>query len=245
MTIFMTGSQACLVNEVTPINKQAINLVIFDSDGVLVDSEIISANLLIECLHSLSIDINFEYVQGNFLGRSFSYIVENINKNFNVLLPESFEETYRHKLLEAFKNELQPIEGVVDVLSQLSVDCCLASSSSRERIEISLANTSLIKWFPDRIFTADQVEHGKPAPDLFLYAAQNMGYAPENCLVIEDSRSGIQAAMSAGMEVMHFVGGSHMKDNNTQLLTGEALNIPVIKEWSEFLEQRPDLKKCE
>lgn len=243
MTISIIGSQVCLVNEVNPINNQPINLVIFDCDGVLVDSEIISANILIEYLHSLSVHIDFEYVQRNFLGRSFSYVVENINEKFNVLLPDNIEEIYMLKLLDAFKNELQPIEGITDVLSHLSVDYCLASSSSPERVKVSLKNTSLTCWFPDKIFTAYQVEYGKPAPDLFLHAAKKMGYAPQNCLVIEDSRSGIQAAMSAGMQVMHFFGGSHLKHQKTQILAGAELNIPVINEWSEFFDQRPDLKR--
>ena len=223
------------------MNNEAVELVIFDCDGVLVDSEIISANTLIEQLHSLGVDIDFEYVQQYFLGCSFSFVVENINKKFNVSLPGNFEEMYKQKLFEAFKNELQPIEGITDVLSHLSVDYCLASSSSLERIRFSLENTSLTSWFADKIFTAEQVENGKPAPDLFLHAAQKMGYVPQKCLVIEDSSSGIQAALSAGMRVMHFIGGAHLKHKTRQVLAGEELNIPVINEWSEFFDLRPDL----
>lgn len=224
------------------MSNQAVSLVIFDCDGVLVDSEIISANTLIKQLHSLGVDIDFEYVQHYFLGRSFSFVVENINKKFNISLPDNFEDMYKQKLFEAFKNELLPIAGIADVLNHLSVDYCLASSSSQERIKFSLENASLTKWFPDKIFTAEQVKNGKPAPDIFLHAAQKMGCAPQKCLVIEDSRSGIQAALSAGMKVMHFVGGAHLKYKTRQLLANEEINIPVINEWSEFFELRPDLK---
>ena len=198
---------------------------------------------MIEYLGSLGIPIEYEYVQSNYLGRSFSYVVEDVSKAYNVLLPDSAEETYRQKLQLVFCKELQPIEGIADVLRHLSVDYCLASSSSPERIKNSLDNTSLTKWFLNRIFSADQVDNGKPAPDLFLRAAEVMAYNPGNCLVIEDSRPGIQAAVSAGMEVVHFTGGSHLKDNKTQILTGQELNIPVINEWSEFFELWPDLKK--
>lgn len=198
---------------------------------------------MIEYLGSLGIPIEYEYVQSEYLGRSFSYVVEDVSKKYNVLLPDSAEETYRQKLQLVFSKELQPIEGIADVLRHLSVDYCLASSSSPERIKNSLDNTSLTKWFLNRIFSADQVDNGKPAPDLFLRAAEVMAYNPGNCLVIEDSRPGIQAAVSAGMEVVHFTGGSHLKDNKTQILTGQELNIPVINEWSEFFELWPDLKK--
>lgn len=197
---------------------------------------------MIDHLHSLNVHIDFEYVQQNFLGRSFSYVAENINRKFNVVLPDHIEDTYRQKLLEAFKNELQPVNGIIDVLNHLSVDCCLASSSSHERVVVSLENTLLIKWFSGRIFTAEQVENGKPAPDLFLYAAQKMGHVPQQCLVIEDSRSGLQAALSAGMEAMHFIGGSHLQHKKKQILSDKVLNIPVINEWTEFFDQRPDLK---
>ena len=198
---------------------------------------------MIEYLGSLGIPIEYEYVQSKYLGRSFSYVVEDVSKAYNVLLPDSAEETYRQKLQLVFSKELQPIEGIADVLRHLSVDYCLASSSSPERIKNSLDNTSLTKWFLNRIFSADQVDNGKPAPDLFLRAAEVMAYNPGNCLVIEDSRPGIQAAVSAGMEVVHFTGGSHLKHNKTQILTGQELNIPVINEWSEFFELWPDLKK--
>ena len=198
---------------------------------------------MIEYLGSLGIPIEYEYVQSKYLGRSFSYVVEDVSKEYNILLPDSAEETYRQKLQHAFSKELQPIEGIADVLRHLSVDYCLASSSSPERIKNSLDNTSLTKWFLNRIFSADQVDNGKPAPDLFVRAAEVMAYNPGNCLVIEDSRPGIQAAVSAGMEVVHFTGGSHLKDNKTQILTGQELNIPVINEWSEFFELWPDLKK--
>ncbi len=191
----------------------------------------------------MGIHIDFDYVQQNFLGRSFSHVVDNINDNFNVILAEDIEQKYRLKLLESFKTELLPISGITEILSDLSVKFCLASSSSPERIKNSLEYTALAKWFPDGVFSAVEVENGKPAPDLFLLAAKTMGYAPEECLVIEDSLSGIQAALSAGMEVIHFVGGSHYSDIKTGVLVDKAPEVPVINKWSEFFIKRPEFKK--
>lgn len=225
------------------ITKQLIKLVIFDCDGVLVDSEIISAEVLVEYFSSLGIPIEYDYVQNNYLGRHFSYVIEDVSSSYNIQLPDDVETIYREKLQRAFNNELQPVEGITDVLSHLSVDYCLASSSSPQRIHNSLQNTSLIKWFEGRIFSADQVENGKPAPDLFLRAAEVMAYNPDNCLVIEDSKSGIQAALSAGMEVIHFIGGSHLKPDKAQILSSQNMNVPVIDEWPAFFKLWPELKK--
>jgi len=220
-------------------------LIVFDCDGVLVDSEIISANVLVEYLGSLDIHIEYDYVQSQYLGRSFSYVVEDVTDKYNVSLPDNLEEIYQQKLQHAFNNELKPIQGIADILSHLSVDYCLASSSSLKRIKNSLDITSLTQWFRDRIFSAEQVENGKPAPDLFLLAADVMAYSPDNCLVIEDSLSGVQAAKTAGMEVIRFIGGSHLKHKKTQILSDKNMNIPVIDEWPAFFKRWPELKKNE
>lgn len=225
------------------VNNKKTKLVIFDCDGVLVDSEIISAKVLIEYLSKIGIDIDFDYVQQYFLGRSFASVKSHLTENFDIPLPDDLEECYRKDLLKAFDKDLQSIDGIEDVLKNLSVDYCLASSSSRKRINSSLASTALTSWFDGVIFTAYEVENGKPAPDLFLHAAKTMGYTPDECLVIEDSFSGLQAGLNAKMEVMHFVGGSHLKGMNTQKVQNDNVDIPVIKKWSNFFELRPILKR--
>jgi HAD superfamily hydrolase (TIGR01509 family) len=192
------------------------DLVIFDCDGVLIDSEIISARMLIEELGQLGVDIDLGYVARHFLGRSYPTVMAQIRQEFRLDLPGDFEDRYRDRLLEAFRRDLRIMPGVLDVLDQLAVPYCVATSSSPRRVEMSLALTGLADMFGDRVFTASQVARGKPAPDLFLLAAAQMGHPPARTLVIEDSLTGVRAALAAGMTVWRFVGGSHFKEPGTE-----------------------------
>lgn len=185
------------------------DLVIFDCDGVLIDSEIISARMLINELARLGVQIDLDYVARNFLGRSYPTVMAQIRREFGLNLAPEFEVQYRESLLEEFRRSLKVMPGVPEVLDELSVPFCVATSSSPRRADMSLALTGLRDRVGDRLFTASQVKHGKPAPDLFLFAASAMGAAPHRTLVIEDSRTGLRAALSAGMQVWHFTGGSH------------------------------------
>ena len=185
-------------------------LVIFDCDGVLIDSEIISARMLIEALATRGVVIDLPYVARHFLGRSYPVVMAQIRAEFGLDLPPSFEDDYRDRLLEGFRAGLKIMPHVSGVIEQLAVPCCVATSSSPRRAEMSLRLVGLWDRLGARIFTASQVARGKPAPDLFLFAADRMGFAPEQCLVIEDSLTGVAAARAAGMEVWQFTGGSHM-----------------------------------
>lgn len=185
------------------------DLVIFDCDGVLVDSEPISASVLIAELGALGLTITSDYVRDHFLGRSFPTVARNIRESFAIALPEDFEMRYRSSLLARFATELKPTEGVEMLLSRLRPARCVATSSSRPRVTRSLEIAGLAPFFGDDVFTASQVERGKPAPDLFLFAAERMGVTPERTLVIEDSRPGVEAALAAGMAVMVYAGGGH------------------------------------
>ncbi|MBL1421044.1 MAG: HAD-IA family hydrolase [Alphaproteobacteria bacterium] len=189
----------------------SLDLIIFDCDGVLIDSEILSANTLIALLGKLGVHIDFAYVQKNFIGRSFQKVASEIGERFKIHLPQGFETQYRHELLKSFETQLQPTPNVAETLQQLDIKICVATSSSPERVARSLQITKLINHFDGNIFTASQVKNGKPAPDLFLLAAQTMGVSPANCLVIEDSQPGIEAAIKAHMPVWHYNGGSHLK----------------------------------
>ncbi|PCI87148.1 MAG: hydrolase [Hyphomicrobiales bacterium] len=189
----------------------SLDLIIFDCDGVLIDSEIISANTLIALLGKLGVHIDFSYVQKNFIGRSFQKVASEIGQRFQITLPEGFEAQYRQELLKSFETQLQPSPNINKTLQQLNLKICVATSSSPERVARSLQITKLISHFNENIFTASQVKNGKPAPDLFLLAAKTMGVNPANCLVIEDSQPGIEAAIKAGMPVWHYNGGSHLK----------------------------------
>ncbi|MCU0827317.1 MAG: HAD family hydrolase [Tabrizicola sp.] len=197
------------------------DLVIFDCDGVLIDSEIISARMLIDELALLGIDIDLPYVARHFLGRSYPTVMETIRREYGVDLPPAFEDQYRERLLEGFRKDLKIMPGVVDVLSQLAIPFCVATSSSPRRAEMSLDLTGLRPLISDRLFTASQVARGKPAPDLFLFAAAQMGVDPARALVIEDSLTGLKAAHAAGMPVWWFTGGSHFR-------TGSAAPEPSL-----------------
>lgn len=186
------------------------DLVIFDCDGVLIDSEIISARMLVGELARLGVTIDLAYVARHFLGRSYPTVMKVIRADFGLDLPEGFEEAYRSRLLAAFETDLRVMPGVVPVLQALGVPWCVATSSSPARARRSLEIAGLDRLVDGRLFTASDVARGKPAPDLFLHAAARMGADPARCLVIEDSLMGVRAARAAGMAVWQFTGGSHM-----------------------------------
>lgn len=187
-----------------------IDLVIFDCDGVLIDSEIISAQMLVAELAGLGVAIDLAYVARHFLGRSYPTVMKVIRAEFGVALPEAFEAQYRLRLLAEFEARLAVMPGAAAVLAGMARPWCVATSSSQARAERSLAIAGLDGLVAGRLFTAGMVANGKPAPDLFLLAAQRMGADPARCLVIEDSLNGIRAAHAAGMQVWRFTGGSHM-----------------------------------
>ncbi|MHA7776710.1 HAD family hydrolase [Roseibium sp. M-1] len=219
-----------------------IDLVIFDCDGVLIDSEVISARMLVAELAKRDVQITMDYVAHHFLGRSYPVVLQQIRKEFGVDLPPEFETAYRASLLAAFESELRPVAGVRQVIEELAVDYCLATSSSPPRLAKSLEITGLTDLFAGRATTASEVAHGKPAPDLFLLAAERRGVVPERCLVIEDSENGIKAGLAAGMLVFRFIGGSHLKDlaNSGDAAAGAA---QVFASFGDFFQLRPDLKK--
>ncbi|MBP1804453.1 HAD family hydrolase [Rubellimicrobium aerolatum] len=183
-------------------------LLILDCDGVLIDSEVISAKVLVEVAAEAGVAFDAAHVRDNFLGRSFPTVLKGIEAEAGRPMPEGFEAAYRGRLLERFERELRPMPGIMGLLDRLAVPACVATSSSPARAARSLAIAGLDGRLP-RVFTASMVARGKPAPDLFLLAAREMGVAPGRCLVVEDSRPGVIAARAAGMAVALFAGGSH------------------------------------
>lgn len=186
----------------------AAELVIFDCDGVLVDSEPVAARVLAEALLELGLHTSVSEVDRLFRGRSLSDIIVAVETRLGAPLPQDFLRKLNAKTRRAFDKELTPISGVGDALLSIArrgVNMCVASSGSPEKIRHSLALTDLAEFFEDRVFSAAQVEHGKPAPDLFLLAAQKMGHPIANCVVIEDSIPGVTAAVAAGASVYGFV----------------------------------------
>ena len=187
-----------------------VDLIIFDCDGVLADSEILSAEVLIDQLADLDLALTLDDVRRDFLGRSFPTVAAHIRDRLARVLPEDFEARYRARLLDRFATDLAPTRGVLDLLPMLDRPVCVATSSSPPRVARTLQLLGLADRFGPHVFTASQVARGKPAPDLFLFAAAQMGAAPDHALVIEDSAPGLAAARAAGMRVLHYAGGAHL-----------------------------------
>ena len=220
----------------------AIDLVIFDCDGVLIDSEIISAQMLVAELAGLGVAIDLAYVARHFLGRSYPTVMATIRREFGLDLPPEFEDQYRSRLMAAFEAGLHIMPGVRQVLDSLALPHCVATSSSPKRAERSLHMVGLGHLTGEKLFTATMVANGKPAPDLFLLCAASLGVDPARCLVIEDSLNGVRAARAAGMPVWRFTGGSH--------LAGRALDEPPdatpdrhFADFAAFYDMDPDLRR--
>ncbi len=192
-------------------------LLIFDCDGVLVDSESLSCRIDAEFLTQIGIPYTAEEIARQFLGVSLKTMIARIEAERDCKLPDDFSERLNSILFARFETDLKPIEGVRDAILSLPYPRCVASSSVPERIALSLRITGLSDLFDD-IFSSTQVPRGKPAPDLFLHAASNMKARPEDCLVIEDSVAGVQAALAAGMRVIGFTGGGHCGPDHAERL---------------------------
>ncbi|MFJ8694709.1 HAD family hydrolase [Streptomyces roseolilacinus] len=184
------------------------DLVIFDNDGVLVDSEPLSNAILAGYLTELGHPTTYEESLRDYMGGAVHRIHDTILERTGQRLPDDFDETLHSRVFAAFERDLTAVAGVTDVLGKLVADgvpYCVASSGSHERIRVGHRKTGLDLWFtPDTVFSAQDVGRGKPAPDLFLHAAERMGVAPERCAVVEDSPLGVEAARAAGMDVYAF-----------------------------------------
>ncbi|MFG2728936.1 HAD family hydrolase [Streptomyces canus] len=184
------------------------DLVIFDNDGVLVDSEPISNRHLAAYLTELGHPTSYEDSIRDYMGSAMHRIHDLVLERTGRPLPEDFDDVFHARVFAAFERELQPVAGTAGVLEKLAADgvpYCVASSGSHERIRVGHRATGLDRWFADeRIFSSQDVGRGKPAPDLFLYAAERMGVEPGRCVVVEDSPLGVQAAVAAGMDVYGF-----------------------------------------
>ncbi|MBL1105407.1 HAD family hydrolase [Streptomyces sp. 5-8] len=184
------------------------DLVIFDNDGVLVDSESISNRLLAAYLTELGHTTSYEDSIRDYMGSAMHRIHELVLERTGRRLPADFDDVFHARVFAAFEQELRPVAGVAGVLEKLAADgmpYCVASSGSHARIRVGHRTTGLDRWFAEeRIFSSEDVGRGKPAPDLFLHAAERMGVTPDRCVVVEDSPLGVQAAVAAGMDVYGF-----------------------------------------
>ena len=201
----------------TRLTSDATPFVIFDCDGVLVDSEPISLAVLIEMLTEAGIAIDEARARELFLGRSLGSLIVTAKQEYGLDIDDAFLGSMRIALYQRFRAELKAIENIavaLEGLEESGIDWCVASSSQPERIELSLNVAGILPRFKPSIFSATMVQNGKPAPDLFLHAAREKGHDARVCIVIEDSPAGIAAAKAAGMRVFAFVGGTHALDES-------------------------------
>lgn len=195
-----------------------IELVIFDCDGVLVDSETIAARVLAQTLTDLGLPHSRREAIERYTGLSMGAVVAKIEAEWKMRLPADFVQLVHEKDRAAFNAELTAVPGVMEMLTRLDRKRCVASSGAIEKLELTLGVTGLIAHFHPHIFSAEMVKRGKPAPDLFLYAADRMSTSVRSCLVVEDSVAGVEAACAAGMAAVGFVGGRHAGPEHTKVL---------------------------
>jgi len=201
--------------------------IIFDCDGVLVDSEAISAKIFKEMAAELGFEIDFETVLEQITGTSMKENLKFFSENIEGELPAEFETDFRKRSYEAFKTDLKPIEGIHDLLDKIKVPIGVASSGPVEKIKLNLTSTKLIDYFGDNIFSCYEIGSWKPDPEIYLYTAKTMGFKPEECAVIEDSLVGVQAAKAGGFNVFGFT-------NNKNKNTFEELGATVFSEMKEL-----------
>ena len=186
-----------------------IGLVIFDCDGVLIDSEPIANRVLAQQLEGAGLKMGPDEVMKTFVGRTRDGCIEVAGRMLGRPLPKEFARTWDLALYEALQREVKPVEGIAEVLDGMTLPWCVASNGEPERMRLALRAAGLLERVGDRLFSAKQVARPKPAPDLFLHAARVMGHPPGACAVIEDTPTGVKAAVAAGMRVFGYVGAPH------------------------------------
>jgi HAD superfamily hydrolase (TIGR01509 family) len=213
------------------------DLIIFDCDGVLVDSEVISCRAHADTLTRYGYSITADQVLERFLGRSMRQANLEIEAELGRSLPENFPSEVYAEIFRLFAVSLEATPYIVETLDTIAQPVCVASSGPPEKISASLNRVGLYDRFAPHIFSAVQVKHGKPAPDLFLFAAEQMAMSPKQCLVIEDSAAGIAAARAAGMTVLGFHGGSHCRPGYADTLraAGAAATFDDMRELARLI----------
>lgn len=213
----------------------AIELIIFDCDGVLVDSEHISSRVMSEIFVELGLNMSpqevFENLKGGSMKNTMRFVKDRLGEDFDFDL----EGVYRQRSFDAYKNEMVAIEGVEYLLQNLSIPCCVGSNGPQHKIKLNLDITGLRQYFDDsHIFSAYDIQEWKPKPDLYLHVADRFDVAPERCIVIEDSVSGASAAQAAGMLCYGYA-----RDTPAQDL--HAVGARSIQKMSRIIEEQPDI----
>ena len=205
-------------------------LVIFDCDGVLVDSEPIVNRIFVEMLTEIGLVMTYEQAVQTFVGKSSATCIEIVERSLGKPVPSGFLDRCRERETDALTRELQSVPGIELVLENLTILKCVASNSSLRHVNLVLQLTGLIHHFNGKLFSANQVARPKPFPDVYLHAAHQMGVSPADCVVVEDSVTGVQAAYAAGMKVFGYVQRS---DREALVAAGAHL---VFDQMSQLLE---------
>ena len=205
--------------------------VIFDCDGVLVDSEPIGNRVLVDMANELGADIDMEYAYKNFKGHKMQSCADQIEALIPQTLPDNFIAEYRKRSFEAFQSEIQPVEGILDLVSSLTKPFCVASSGPENKIRLNLELTGLLPFFENRIFSCYAIQKWKPSPAVFLWAAETLGFDASECVVIEDSITGVTAAKNGGFDVIGFA--AH--DYNNELNSAATYTFKTMQEIKEFI----------
>jgi len=175
--------------------------VIFDSDGVLVESETISARVFQEMAGELGLKLDYTSALEQFSGSSMKENLDFIEEHLSGELPQDFEKEFRARTYQAFQKDLRPVEGIRELIRKLDLPFCVASSGPPEKIRLNLGLVDLLEQFENKIYSSYEIGSWKPDPGIFLYAARSMGFQPEECVVIEDSTHGVRAALAGGFKV--------------------------------------------
>jgi HAD superfamily hydrolase (TIGR01509 family) len=179
-------------------------LIIFDCDGVLVDSERIANTAFAEVLNELGLSLTLEDMFDIFVGHSSSQCMQIVEEMLGRKPPPELETQYKQRINSALKQQVQAVRGVEDVIKSLTIPYCVASSGNHEKMRTTLTATNLFPYFEHKLYSVTEVQRGKPYPDVYLYAAQQMGVAPAKCVVVEDTPIGVQGGRAAGMTVFGY-----------------------------------------
>ncbi|MEL6982877.1 MAG: HAD family phosphatase [Actinomycetota bacterium] len=219
-----------------------LDLIVFDCDGVLVDSEALVMDVESVMLTEAGFPVTPDEIADNYVGLSYTTMMSELAARYGRPVPDELSQRIQQAALDRFPEHLQPLPGMADLLATSTRPRCVASSSDVDRIELSLRVTGLAERFePGTVFSAQMVERGKPAPDLFLLAASTMGADPSGCLVIEDSTAGVTAARAAEMEVVGLVAGGHARPHlgDRLLAAGASRVFERVDQLADFLDTKP------
>jgi HAD superfamily hydrolase (TIGR01509 family) len=206
-------------------------LVIFDCDGVLVDSEPLALRIDVQMCADLGWPLSEEEIAARFVGRTHEYMMGELAAHIDRPVPVETQTRFAGEYRALLAAELRPVDGIVAALDQIDLRTCVASSGGHDKMRFTLGLTGLYERFEGRIFSASEVAHGKPAPDLFLHAARSLGVEPADCAVVEDSQYGVEAARAAGMAAFGYTGGvipAERLEGPDTVLFGDMRELPGL-----------------